>query len=100
MAAIRTAFDGRFAQLILNVHTLDRQREIPGKCSNMNSALREAHRQLFIQSPEEYASTTYTVTTCDTDSLFSPNYFQVCTTFTAQHLAGRCAVFLLASLRV
>jgi len=74
-AAVRAHFEGRFGRLICNVHTLDPSREIPGKCSNTNSALRAAHQILFSDGKgEAYA---HTVTTCDTDSLFHPSYFSV-----------------------
>jgi cellulose synthase/poly-beta-1,6-N-acetylglucosamine synthase-like glycosyltransferase len=75
MLTVQEAFQGRFGELLINVHTIDFEREIPGGCSNKNCALRAAHTHASSKHAD-FASTSYTVTTCDTDSLFSPVYFE------------------------
>lgn len=74
MDTVRRAFEGRFGDLLLTVHTIDFEKEIPGGCSNKNSALRKAYRHIKAQHPD-LQEVCYTVTTCDTDSLFYPQYF-------------------------
>lgn len=95
--AVREAFQHRFGDLLIVRHTLIPSREIPGGCSNKNFALRTAHAyvrkkyesdgngvvvnggpavQINGDSRHETASRfAWTVTTCDTDSLFHPEYF-------------------------
>ena len=75
IATVRAGFDGRFGDFLISVHTLDRSKEIAGGCSNKNYALRFAHRHL--QSIGVLGTHSVTLTTCDTDSLFHPNYFTV-----------------------
>ncbi|CAE7183402.1 ANKRD50 [Symbiodinium necroappetens] len=72
---VRTAFQGRFGELLLTVHTIQWAREIPGGCSNKNFALHTV--QQHVSMDPRYQETSYTVTTCDTDTLFSPHYFEV-----------------------
>eukprot|EP01063_Lacrimia_lanifica_P009400 TRINITY_DN1639_c0_g1_i2.p1 TRINITY_DN1639_c0_g1~~TRINITY_DN1639_c0_g1_i2.p1 ORF type:complete len:539 (+),score=193.79 TRINITY_DN1639_c0_g1_i2:63-1679(+) len=78
-AAVAAAFDGVFGDLLVVVHTVDRETEIAGGCSNKNFALRQA----FLYCREKHAGRgwgesgcRYTLTTCDTDSLYHPYYFQ------------------------
>jgi len=71
---VQKAFIGFFGELIISVHTIAWETEIPGGCSNKNFALHTAHRHVAEHDPE-FQQTSYTVTTCDTDSLFSPSYF-------------------------
>jgi len=70
---VQKAFGGLFGELIISVHTIAWATEIPGGCSNKNFALRTAHQH--VSAHEDFLFTSYTITTCDTDSLFSPNYF-------------------------
>jgi hypothetical protein len=73
---VLTAFEGRFGDLLIAVHTIDKGSEIAGGCSNKNNALRTA--LAYVQERHDnYATTFYTATTCDTDSLFHPTYFKV-----------------------
>ena len=72
---MRTAFQGRFGELVFTVHTIQWATEIPGGCSNKNFALHTA--QQHVSMDPRYHETSYTVTTCDTDTLFSPHYFEV-----------------------
>lgn len=77
---VKTAFQDKFGHLLISVHTLDPVREIAGGCSNKNYALREAYKYLCNNSSKYPINDRYhavTVTTCDTDSLFNPKYFQV-----------------------
>jgi cellulose synthase/poly-beta-1,6-N-acetylglucosamine synthase-like glycosyltransferase len=77
--AVEKAFTGRFKELLIVIHTVLPATEIPGGCSNKNFALREMNNYLNLHKDEgEYAEQGHsvTVTTCDTDSLFNPNYFQ------------------------
>jgi len=71
---VKKAFEGRFGELLISIHTIAWATEIPGGCSNKNFALRTAHKHISAHHAD-YQSTSYTVTTCDTDSLFSPKYF-------------------------
>eukprot|EP00929_Paragymnodinium_shiwhaense_P035578 TRINITY_DN19179_c0_g1_i3.p1 TRINITY_DN19179_c0_g1~~TRINITY_DN19179_c0_g1_i3.p1 ORF type:complete len:670 (-),score=78.25 TRINITY_DN19179_c0_g1_i3:576-2336(-) len=73
---VKRAFDGRFGELLITVHTIQWATEIPGGCSNKNFALRTAHQHVSSTDPQ-YQETSYTITTCDTDTLFSPRYFEV-----------------------
>ena len=77
MKAVRAAFEGKFGDLLITMHTVDRRMEIAGGCSNKNYALREAHKYLKSQKRFNNPEVSHTVTTCDTDSLFHPNYFEV-----------------------
>jgi hypothetical protein len=72
---VRAAFSDRFGHFIVSIHTIDRSKEIPGGCSNKNYALREAHK--FLKENDLLRDNAVTLTTCDTDSLFHPNYFNV-----------------------
>mmetsp|Transcript_28851 Transcript_28851/g.31492 ORF Transcript_28851/g.31492 Transcript_28851/m.31492 type:complete len:638 (+) Transcript_28851:51-1964(+) len=75
---IYEAFHQHFTHLIISIHTVDRQNEIAGGCSNKNYALRQAYQ--YIQKNElkySFNKHSITITTCDTDSLFHPNYFRV-----------------------
>mmetsp|Transcript_62778 Transcript_62778/g.144570 ORF Transcript_62778/g.144570 Transcript_62778/m.144570 type:complete len:588 (-) Transcript_62778:194-1957(-) len=74
-ATVKAAFQDRFGDFLVTVHTIEKQTEIPGGCSNKNYALHQAHE--FVKNIPEYQQTAVTVTTCDTDSLFSPQYFEV-----------------------
>ena len=73
---VKKAFGGRFGELIISVHTIQWETEIPGGCSNKNFALRTAHQHVS-RMDTQYQETSYTVTTCDTDTLFGPRYFEV-----------------------
>eukprot|EP00929_Paragymnodinium_shiwhaense_P035576 TRINITY_DN19179_c0_g1_i1.p1 TRINITY_DN19179_c0_g1~~TRINITY_DN19179_c0_g1_i1.p1 ORF type:complete len:652 (-),score=86.92 TRINITY_DN19179_c0_g1_i1:595-2550(-) len=73
---VKKSFDGRFGELLITVHTIQWATEIPGGCSNKNFALRTAHQHVSSTDPQ-YQETSYTITTCDTDTLFSPRYFEV-----------------------
>jgi hypothetical protein len=76
MRAVDAAFGGRFGQLLVSVHTVDKGSEIAGGCSNKNHALRAAYAQLKAGGTLADPRVAHTVTTCDTDSLFHPNYFE------------------------
>lgn len=76
MRAVEEAFKGRFGHFIISVHTINKASEIAGGCSNKNYALREAYKYVKTSCPED-PTLAHTVTTCDTDSLFHPNYFEV-----------------------
>lgn len=73
---IHEAFKNRFGHFLISVHTVDKSKEIAGGCSNKNYALHEAHRYLKEHQIAK-AGHAITITTCDTDSLFHPNYFKV-----------------------
>lgn len=72
---VKAAFGDRFGHFVISIHTVDRNKEIPGGCSNKNYALREAHR--YLKENDLLMSNSVTLTTCDTDSLFHPNYFVI-----------------------
>mmetsp|Transcript_51715 Transcript_51715/g.123896 ORF Transcript_51715/g.123896 Transcript_51715/m.123896 type:complete len:655 (-) Transcript_51715:57-2021(-) len=72
---VKKAFGGRFGELVISVHTILWDTEIPGGCSNKNFALRTAHHH--VSTDPQYQETSYTITTCDTDTLFGPRYFEV-----------------------
>lgn len=74
--AVQRGFHGRFGDLVITVHTILPEREIPGGCSNKNYALHQAYKHILAHHVD-YETTSYTVTTCDTDSLFSSQYFEV-----------------------
>lgn len=76
--SVKQAFQHRFQHLLITTHTVDRACEIAGGCSNKNYALRSAYAHIQSE-PGVYATAHHaiTVTTCDTDSLFHPNYFTV-----------------------
>lgn len=72
---VRSAFADKFGGFQITIHEVT-SKEIPGGCSNKNYALRQATKH-FASMPMVYAHRAITVTTCDTDSLFHPNYFTV-----------------------
>jgi len=72
---VKAAFGDRFGHFVVSIHTVDRNKEIPGGCSNKNYALREAHK--YLKNNDLLATNSVTLTTCDTDSLFHPNYFVI-----------------------
>ena len=73
---VKSEFSGRFGELVISVHTIQWETEIPGGCSNKNFALCAVHQHVSRTDPR-YQETSYTVTTCDTDTLFGPRYFEV-----------------------
>jgi hypothetical protein len=73
---VQAAFGDKFGGLLISVHTVDRSVEIAGGCSNKNYALREAYKHLQANTAD-FGGRSVTLTTCDTDSLFHPNYFVV-----------------------
>eukprot|EP01062_Namystynia_karyoxenos_P030374 TRINITY_DN22705_c0_g1_i1.p1 TRINITY_DN22705_c0_g1~~TRINITY_DN22705_c0_g1_i1.p1 ORF type:complete len:581 (+),score=203.05 TRINITY_DN22705_c0_g1_i1:93-1745(+) len=72
-ALVQEHFEGRFGTLLVVVHTINRSTEIAGGCSNKNFALRQAYAHVSKQS--DFGEYRWTVTTCDTDSLFHSCYF-------------------------
>lgn len=70
---IREAFTNKFGHFLIAIHTKGAN-EIAGGCSNKNYALREAYAYL---KEHQLLHHSVTLTTCDTDSLFHPNYFRV-----------------------
>ena len=81
MRTVDSAFRNRFGHFIISVHTIDKASEIAGGCSNKNYALREAYKYVKAGGTLNDPTVAHTVTTCDTDSLFHPNYFE-----TLQHM--------------
>jgi hypothetical protein len=75
IATVNAAFNDRFGHFVIATHTIDRAKEIAGGCSNKNYALREAYK--YLKDNNLLATNSVTLTTCDTDSLFHPNYFTV-----------------------
>lgn len=76
--AIQSHFSNSFHNLLVVRHTLLPGTEIPGGCSNKNYALREAYKYVSNNfTPAQIEQTRLTLTTCDTDSLFHPRYFEV-----------------------
>jgi hypothetical protein len=75
--SINYAFEKLFGHFLITSHTVDKTREIAGGCSNKNYALRSAHRYIRDHHLDEDCKRAITITTCDTDSLFHPNYFTV-----------------------
>jgi hypothetical protein len=75
--AVRRAFRGKFGKLLVVTHTVRKGIEIPGGCSNKNFALRSAND--YLRGTDDYTDPecAITCTTCDTDSLFHPTYFDV-----------------------
>lgn len=73
---VQAAFHDKFGTFLTSVHTIDKSMEIAGGCSNKNYALRHAHKHLQ-QNTTKFGGSAVTLTTCDTDSLFHPNYFTV-----------------------
>ena len=80
--AVEKAFTGRFGHLLITVHEVLPRMEIAGGCSNKNFALRSMTKFLNDNLDNDLNCFTnakdraVTVTTCDTDSLFHPNYFE------------------------
>eukprot|EP00756_Hemistasia_phaeocysticola_P028103 Hpha_TRINITY_DN16156_c7_g5::TRINITY_DN16156_c7_g5_i1::g.3519::m.3519 len=66
---------GKQLDILISMHTLEPQVEIAGGCSNKNHALRHVYDHLHQEVPE-LAGLSVTLTTCDTDSLFHPEYFK------------------------
>jgi hypothetical protein len=75
--SVRYAFEKLFGHFLITSHTVDKTREIAGGCSNKNYALRSAHQYIRDNHLDEDTKRAITITTCDTDSLFHPNYFTV-----------------------
>ena len=75
IATVNAAFGDRFGHFVISTHTIDRSKEIAGGCSNKNYALRQAFK--YLKENDLIATNSVTLTTCDTDSLFHPNYFCV-----------------------
>ncbi|MEM6254405.1 MAG: hypothetical protein AAF821_15930 [Cyanobacteria bacterium P01_D01_bin.156] len=71
---IQHNFKDAFQQLIFTVHPYGLPNEIPGKCSNINYAVRTAVQRLKSENLLNYELTT--VTSCDADNLFHPKYFE------------------------
>lgn len=72
---VKAAFGDRFGHFLISVHTIDKNREIAGGCSNKNYALRQAHK--YLKEHDLLLTNSVTLTTCDTDSLYHPNYFVI-----------------------
>jgi len=72
--SIQNAFKDKFGHFLIVTHTVDRHTEIAGGCSNKNYALREMVKYMN-HNVDQFIMKANTVTTCDTDSLFHPNYF-------------------------
>ena len=80
LESVRSTFRGVFGDLLLLVHRLKPDTEIPGGCSNKNFALREAYKYCTATHVDKQGRAIpyhYTITTCDTDSKFHPQYFRV-----------------------
>lgn len=73
---MKVSFEKAFGKLLISIHERDKSREIAGGCSNKNYALRYANKYIMSHQ-DEYELNAVTVTTCDTDSLFNPQYFRV-----------------------
>ena len=73
--SVRRAFHDKFGHFLIVIHTVNPKKEIAGGCSNKNYALRKASKYLNDYN-ETFKWNDITVTTCDTDSLFHPNYFE------------------------
>lgn len=76
MNAVNAAFRGRFGHFMITVHTIHKQSEIAGGCSNKNYAIRSAYQYIKDHNLLNEENVAHTITTCDTDSLFHPNYFE------------------------
>jgi hypothetical protein len=75
--SVKVAFEKLFGHFLITVHTVDKAKEIAGGCSNKNHALHSAHQYLRDNRLLDDPKRAVTITTCDTDSLFHPNYFTV-----------------------
>jgi hypothetical protein len=75
--SVKVAFGKLFGHFLITVHTVDKAKEIAGGCSNKNHALHSAHQYLCENRLLDDSKRAVTITTCDTDSLFHPNYFTV-----------------------
>ena len=73
---ITSAFRSKFTHFITTIHTVDHSREIAGGCSNKNYALHEVYKYIQNNS-NKFNKHSITITTCDTDSLFNPKYFEI-----------------------
>jgi hypothetical protein len=71
---LKQKYQDCFEEFIVTIHPFGLPGEIPGKCSNVNYALRTAVRQLQEQGTLQFDCTT--VTTCDSDNLFHFRYFE------------------------
>jgi len=69
---VRDHFGNSFGSLLFTFHQVDSVREIAGGCSNKNYALHQA----FEQIQNDPQGLTHTITTCDTDTIFHPYYFE------------------------
>ncbi|MBI3941810.1 MAG: glycosyltransferase family 2 protein [Chloroflexi bacterium] len=70
-------FQDKFAQILYTIHPADLPGEIPGKSSNEGWAARMVYHRVVEEQgiPLEHL----TVTSCDADSAFHPNYFAALT---------------------
>jgi len=71
---IRRYFGSLFKEMIFTVHPYGLEGEIPGKCSNMNYALRESERILKSAGDD---TDNILVTNCDADNKFHPRYLEM-----------------------
>ncbi|MGD0764926.1 MAG: glycosyltransferase family 2 protein [Dehalococcoidia bacterium] len=83
-AALREEFDGKFRLFLPTFHPPNLPGEIKGKSSNENWAGRIAKRKLVDEMG--YSLDNITVTSCDADTQFPPNYYACLTYKFATHL--------------
>lgn len=67
-------FEQYFERLLFTIHPFGISGEIPGKCSNVNYALRTSVQRLKDEGNLQIERTT--VTTCDADNIFHLKYFE------------------------
>lgn len=72
---IREAFGDSFYQLLFSCHPYQLPHEIASKAANANWALRYAVRHLFERVGHSNTDH-FTVSTCDSDTLYHPRYFE------------------------
>jgi len=66
-------FENKFLQLFATYHPPDSPGEIKGKASNEAWAAKQTKKELFEKQKNDISK--FTITSCDADAKFNPNYF-------------------------
>ncbi len=73
---LKTIFNKQFTTIIFTVHPYGKQHEIPGKCSNINYALRQLVQEMKNRLRNDFDPSKIIVTTCDVDTIFPSKYIE------------------------
>jgi hypothetical protein len=72
---LHARFHNSFDALLFTIHPSSLEHEIASKAANANWALRQAIRHIFAENPAAKLED-FTVSTCDSDTLFHPRHFE------------------------